>query len=173
MPPSDNTEHDNTFPDTDSIDTEAEAASKYIPTWSAFDSALEEPTQQLTHVCVLRLLLLISASPTDHSVQLTFLNEVERLTKHICGQTAKCVVTVDMGLYKPIQQLVMSRTDLRGRWILRLGELHIAFAFIRAIGSFIDGNGIPDLWSTVYSDSTVRSIIAGKNFLRSLLYVHL
>jgi len=165
MPPSDNTEHDNTYPDTDSIDSEADAANKYIPTWSAFNTALEEPTQQLTHVCVLPL---ISASPTDNSVQLKFLNEVERLTKQICGQTAKCVVTVDMGLYKPIQQLVMSRTDLRGRWILRPGELHIAFAFIRAIGSFIDGNGIPDLWFTVYSDSTVSSIIAGKNFRRSL-----
>src|SRR5208282_5737698 len=90
IPPSDNTEHYYTYPYTDSIDSEAEAAIKYIPTWSAFNSALEEPTQQLTRVCVLPL---ISASPTDHSVQRKFLNEVERLTKHICGQTAKCVVT--------------------------------------------------------------------------------
>jgi len=32
----------------------------------------------------------------------------------------------------------------------------------------VDGTGLPDLWSSVYSDSIVSSIIDGKNFRRSL-----
>lgn len=78
------------------------------------------------------------------------------------------MVTLDLGLYKPVQQLLMSRADLQDRWILRPGELHIAFAATRAIGSFVEGTGIPDIWSFAYSDSTINSIIAGKNFRRAV-----
>ena len=161
---SENTALDHSRADMDTTDSEAEKMdNQYIPTWSAFNSAIQEPAQTVrgTRVCVLPL---ISSSPTDRAVQLKFLTQLESLTKHVCGQATKCIVTVDMGLYKPIQQLLISRADLGGRWILRPGELHTAFAFIRAVGCFVDGTGIPDLWSSVYSDSTVSSILAGKNF---------
>jgi len=51
---------------------------------------------------------------------------------------------------------------------LRPGELHIFFAGLRAVGCFIDGTGIPDLWSVLYSDSTVQQILTGKRFRRAL-----
>jgi len=153
----------------ETVDSDREQANdlekRFIPTWSAFNSVIQERQHQLTRVCVLPIL---PSSPTDHSVQLTFLTHLERLTKHICGDASKCVVTLDLGLYKPVQQLLMSRADHSGRWVLRPGDLHISFAFIRAIGSFVDGTGIPELWSLMYSDSTVNSIIAGKNFRRAL-----
>lgn len=138
---------------------------QYVPTWSAFNSALQKEQDHVTDVCVLPI---IPSSPTDRSVQLTFLIKLERLTKHVCEGATKCVVTLDMGLYKPVQQLIMSRADLHGRWVIRPGELHISFAVIRAIGTFIDGTGIPDLWATTYGESTVNSILQGKNFRRSL-----
>jgi hypothetical protein len=105
---SENTSPDHTRTDIDTTDSEAEkTANQYIPTWSAFNSAIQEPahTARMTRVCVLPL---IPSSPTDGAVQLKFLTQLESLTKYICGQTTKCIVTVDMGLYKPIQQLLMS-----------------------------------------------------------------
>ena len=79
-----------------------------------------------------------------------------------------CVVTLGLGLYIPVQQLIMSRADLRDRWILRPDELHISHAALRAIGSFIEGTEISNLWSIVYSDSTISHVITGKHFRRSL-----
>lgn len=137
----------------------------YIPTWSAFNSAFLEQPGSIARLCVLPI---IPASPTDHSVQLTFLTQLELVTKHVCGNNSKCVLTLDLGLYKPVQQLIMSRSDLHNRWIVRPGELHICFAMIRAIGVFIDGTGIPDLWTALYGDNTVSQIIAGKKFRRAL-----
>lgn len=77
-------------------------------------------------------------------------------------------MTLDLGLYKPVQQLIMSRVDLHHRWIVRPGELHTAFAMVRAIGIFIDGSGIPDLWSVLYGDNTINQIISGKKFRRAV-----
>jgi len=62
----------------------------------------------------------------------------------------------------------MSQPDLKNRWVIRPGELHIFFAAIRVIGSFIDGTGITDLWSVLYSDSTINQILKGKNFRRAV-----
>ena len=138
---------------------------QYIPTWSAFNSAIQNQPHQLTRVCVLPI---IPTSPTDRTVQVTFFTQLESLTKRISGNNAKCIITLDMGLYKPVQQLIMSQADFRGRWIIRPGELHISFAIIRAIGCFIDGTGIPELWSLLYSEATINSILSGKNFRRSL-----
>lgn len=131
-----------------------------------FNSAfLDVPTRK-ARVCVLPI---IPAIPTDHSVQLTFLTRLELVNRHICGNNnSKCVVTLDLGLYKPVQQLIMSQVDLHNRWIVRPGELHTAFAMIRAIGIFIDGTGIPELWSVLYGDNTVSQIISGKKFRRAV-----
>ena len=146
--------------------TVAAKRSEYVPTWSAFNSIIDESTCiGLTRVCVLPI---IPASPTEYSIQLTFLSQLELLNKKIIGHDCKCILTLDIGLYKPVQQLIMSRTDLQGRWILRPGELHISFAVVRAIGSFVDGTGIPEIWSVLYGESTINQILAGKKFRRTV-----
>ena len=62
----------------------------------------------------------------------------------------------------------MSQKCLQGRFILRPGELHICMALLRAIGKFIDGSGIPEMWEVWYSDNTVQQIIMGKHIRRSI-----
>ena len=106
-------------------------------------------SQSITCVC---LLPIIHVSRTDRSVQMTFLTRLERVAKHVCGVTSNCVVTRDTGLYRPVQQLIMSRSVMDDRWILRPGELHMAFVVLIAIGLFIDGTGIGDVWSILYSE---------------------
>ena len=51
---------------------------------------------------------------------------------------------------------------------MRPAELHTAFAMIRKIGIFIDGSGIPDLWSVLYGDNKISQIISGKKFRYSV-----
>lgn len=141
-----------------------------VPTWSAFNSCITSCTADLplASKTTIGLLPIIPASPTDRSVQLTFLNQLERVNQYISGPNSKCIVTLDVGLYQPVQQLIMSRLDLQNRWILRPGELHIAFAILRAIGVFIDGTGIPEIWEVLYGENTIHKILHGKHFRRSL-----
>lgn len=62
----------------------------------------------------------------------------------------------------------MSRADLHDHCIIGPCELHVSFAFIGAIGNFVEGTGMPELLPATFSDSTVNSIIHGKNFRRSI-----
>ena len=58
----------------------------------------------------------------------------------------KTIIDLDLDLYSKAYKLVHSRSDLRNRYILCLGELHVVFASIRAIGTFIDCCGLDDSW---------------------------
>ena len=54
--------------------------------------------------------------------------------------------------------------------ILLPGDLHIIMTQLRAIGSFIDMSGLPELWteSGMYSDQVVKRILEGKPLRRSI-----
>ena len=58
----------------------------------------------------------------------------------------KTIIVLDLDLYEKAYLLVHSRKDLRDRYVLCLGELHIIFAEIRAIGKFINSSGLDDAW---------------------------
>ena len=109
-----------------------------IPAWFTLQCFFEFEPIKVTRISVLPI---IPHSPTIQTVQLEFLQQVEQVTHQLSGTSTKFVLTLDLGLYKPVQQLIMSRPELQNRWIIRPGELHIFFAAIRAIGSFIDGTG--------------------------------
>ena len=67
--------------------------------------------------------------------------------------------------------LVHSRDDLRNKYILCLGELHLVFAHIRAIGRFIEQSGMGDAWLEAEwydSDCIVRQILECGHMKRAL-----
>ena len=136
------------------------------PTWSGYMSLLGK-TNTISKVSMLPL---IAASPTDHSVQLTFMKQLEKINSMLVGPGGKVVVTVDMALYKPLKQIEMANKDCQGKWVLKPGELHIIIAQLRTIGDFIHGSGIPGLWieSNLYGTATARQIIEGKHVHRAL-----
>ena len=74
------------------------------------------------------------------------------------------VVTFDLQLYEKAQKL-MSREDMKGRYVLRIGELHTVFASLKALGKYIEGSGIDQVWveAGMYSPTTVRQILEGKH----------
>lgn len=134
-----------------------------VPTWSAFNSILSKP-QDVNRVCVLPLL---HTSPTTTQTQLTFMKTLEQVTS-VITPGGKTVVTLDLGLYKPVLKLAMADKDLSKNWILRPGELHIIMAMLRAIGCYIDGTGLEATLSAVYDESVVANILAGKCVRRAI-----
>ena len=138
----------------------------YIPTWSASNIALLDVPKRKARICVLPI---VPTSTTHHSVQLTFFTKFKLVTKYISGKNnCKCVLTLDLNLYKPVQKLIISRVDLHHRWIERPCELHTVFAMMPVIGIFIDGTEIPYLWLVLYGDNTISQIFSSKKSRRSV-----
>ena len=103
-----------------------------IPTWSGYNSLLlTGSTKSLNNTFPL-----ISAPANDNTNEFTN------------GPSSMTVLTLDLDLYERALQVVQSRDELRRRFILRLGTLHIVFANLRAIGHFITGSGIGNSWET-------------------------
>lgn len=129
-----------------------------IPNWSSYNSLLSTNMPR-ARVFVLPLL---STSSTELSTQLKVFEIVEKLNFKVCPNT-KAVLTLDMGLYQPMQQLLMSRPELQPNFVLRPGELHIVMAMLRSIGSFIVGSGIPETWCecNLYDSSVIKQILDG------------
>ena len=85
--------------------------------------------------------------------------------------TWKTIIVLDLDLYAKAYKLVNSRNDLRNQYVLCLGELHIVFAQIRAIGTFIDSSGIDDAWMAAEwfdSESLLRQVKECSNMKRAL-----
>ena len=60
--------------------------------------------------------------------------------------------------------------DIRNNHILRLGELHIAFAMIKALGRYIENSGLDRLFieTGIYGETTLGQIINNKHIKRCL-----
>lgn len=83
----------------------------------------------------------------------------------------KTVIVLDLDLYARAYKLVHSRSDLRDRYVLCLGELHIVFAEIRAIGTFINSSGLDDAWMDAEwfdSECLLRQVRECTNMKRAL-----
>ncbi|CAG9822083.1 unnamed protein product [Phaedon cochleariae] len=111
--------------------------------------------------------LIIEVKPKN-SVQVTAMQNLERINKYLQGNDKKLIVTLDLGLYRPVLQLQMALSQRN--WFLVPGDLHIQMAQLGAIGNYIELTGIPEAWveSGLYSETTVKHILDGKPGRRSL-----
>ena len=76
-----------------------------LPTGATFNSVLDD---RLKSVTCARLLSILPVSPTYGSVHITYLTGLERVANHACGIRSKSDETLDMGLCRPVHQLVVS-----------------------------------------------------------------
>ena len=85
----------------------------------------------------------------------------------VMGHSRKTVITLDMALYERAKQLGMSRDDCKGKWLLRLGEMHTVMAALRAVGSAIE---VDEAWceADIYGPVTTRQILEAKHMKRAL-----
>ena len=64
----------------------------------------------------------------------------------------------------------MSKEDMTGKVVLRIGELHTIFSVLKVVGRYIECSGIDQLWveAGMRSPTTVRQIIEGKHLYRAM-----
>ena len=79
------------------------------------------------------------------------------------------MITLDLDLYERAVK-IRATTGNKETWVLRLGELHIMFALLKALGKYIEGSGIDDIWieSGLYGPAVMRQIFSGKHFKRGI-----
>ena len=80
---------------------------------------------------------LFKTSPTDYGTLYTILSLTQGISASVVGPERRTVITLDLDLYSraiQIQESVRNRN-----WILRAGELHIAFAALQGLGKTVDG----------------------------------
>ena len=59
---------------------------------------------------------------------------------------------------------------MNGNIVLRMGELHLVFTMLKALGRYIEGSGLEQVWieKGLYGPASVRQLLAGKNYKRGL-----
>ena len=148
------------------LEKDGDIFSQYIPTWSAYNSLITEAGTK-TNVAVVPPL--IRHSPTSWPGLYTALMRAQNISVVVVGEGKPTVVTLDLQLYEKAQKL-MSRDDMKGKFVLRIGELHTIFSALKAIGRYIECSGIDQLLveAGMYSPTTVRQIIEGKHLYRAM-----
>ena len=105
---------------------------------------------------------MIPGPASDYSSIYTALMKAQGISVWTCGAGSKSVISLDLDLYEKSYLLVHSRSDMRNKYILCLGELHAVFAHIRAIGNLINSSGIEDAWLEAAwydSECVIRQIL--------------
>ena len=64
----------------------------------------------------------------------------------------------------------MTRDDCKGKWVLRLGEMHTVMAALRAAGNAIKDSGLDEAWSEadIFGPTRTRQILEAKHMKRAL-----
>jgi len=64
----------------------------------------------------------------------------------------------------------MTRDDCKGKWVLRLGEMHTVMAALRAAGNATGDSGLDEAWSEadIYGPTTTRQILEANHTKRAL-----
>ena len=143
---------------------------KRIDTWNAFNSLLVQPPVRTNHGVVAPLL---RSPPTSPQTLYTALCLAQKINLRVLGDGRSTVITLNLDLYERAVKIRANRWN-KGKLILRLGELHIMFALLKALGKFIEGSGIDDIWieSGLYGAVVTRQIFSGK-FLKRGVEAHL
>ena len=90
--------------------------------------------------------LLIPGPASSYSAIYTALMRAQNVSTWACGGSSKVLASLDLDLYEKAYLLVNSNCELRNRFVLCLGELHIVFAHIRGIGSYVGNSGLETAW---------------------------
>ena len=137
-----------------------------IPTWTAYNSLLSS-SKPLTEVTALPL---VAAPAHEWQTLITVLKQTQQINSMVLGPDRKTVITLDMALYERAKQLEMTRDDCKGKWVLRLGEMHTVMAALRAAGNAVEDSGLDEAWSEadIYGPTTTRQILEAKHMKRTL-----
>ena len=75
---------------------------------------------------------------SGRSTLLTVTIQAHKLKELVIGNDHPAVISFDMALDEKAVQLVDARPDLKNTVFLKLGELHVVMAALRALGASIE-----------------------------------
>lgn len=98
------------------------------------------------------------------------MKQTQQINCKAMGPDRKTVITLDMALYERAKQLEMTRNDCKGKWVLRLGEMHTVMTALRAAGNTIEDSGLEEAWNKadIYGPTTTTQILEAKHMKRAL-----
>ena len=114
-----------------------------LPSFTALNSLVRDIDLSITNVFTIPL---IPGPASSYSTIYTALMKAQGITTWTCSTSSRTIVSLDLDLCEKVHQLVNTNDTLRVQFILCLGELHIVFAQIRAIGNFLNSSGVEDAW---------------------------
>ena len=152
--------------DASSLSRMKDERSSQIPGWAGYNSLLST-SKPLTEVGAMPLLQEVAH---EWSTLQTVVKQAHQLKELTVGKEYITVIIYDMALYAKAVQLVDVRPYLKGKGLVRLGELHFVMCAVGALGSSIENSGIDDAWmeADVYGSATTRQIIKCTHCKRSL-----
>ena len=86
-----------------------------------------------------------------------------------CDQHVGSIVA-DQPLYSRAKEMVWANQELYENVVMMLGDLHILFNFLKAIGQHFENSGLDDIWveSGLFAQNSVESMMDGKAYYRAV-----
>ena len=143
-----------------------------MPTWAATKSRIIAASDQTTPSNTMTRIVspLFRYPPTDVKTLYKALCLAQDISAVVTGPNQKTIITLHMQLYEKAVKL--QQANGIPNWFLRIGELHTCVASLRALGKYIDGSGLDavSIEESIYSPSSVRQILGGRNYKRGVEY---
>ena len=131
-----------------------------IPSLSGMNLLIGSPVSNLELNNVFNLPR-IPGPASDYSAIYSALKVTHGISTWASGEGTKTIISVDLDLYEKQYMLVSCRADLQSMFVLCLGELHIVFAYLRAIRTFVQSSGIDLAWmkSKWFGENTLKQVL--------------
>jgi len=143
----------------------SESEDQKVPSWAAFNEACSYTDLPVTTIGMMPILL---APADDNNTVTTVLNRFCEITKRL-GQK-HVVITGDQPLYSRTKELIWANPLMYSNIIVMMGDLHILFNFLKAIGQHLENSGLEDIWieaGTLAQNST-NAVLEGKAYYRAV-----
>ena len=94
--------------------------------------------------------------PTDFAMLYTVLSLAQNISAVVMGSERNTVITLDLDLYERAVKTQMSGGN--PNWVLHAGELHICFAALHALGTYVENSGLDTICveKGIYSPTTLH-----------------
>ncbi|KAL7289552.1 hypothetical protein TKK_0016524 [Trichogramma kaykai] len=134
-----------------------------LPSWKGFNELITGHLEYSTSNII--CLPFINAPPSN----LTTLNTAIHHAKKECLKLNKkmCFVTFDQPSYYKAKMIVSEKPSLNMVKI-RLGGFHLLMSYMGSIGYIMSGSGLEELWTTIYAGESVKKMVTGHAYARSL-----
>lgn len=134
-----------------------------VPSWKGFFEILSRDSSYVqSHI---HFLPFINAPPSQLKTLNTALHYANKQCLAIGQKT--CIVTFDQPLYYKARTIIANSKELCDI-ILRLGGFHFLMSFLGSIGNIMSGSGLDDCWSVIYALESIKQMLLGHAFARSV-----